>query len=287
MISTILTQYLHEHVHAKCVAGDRATYATKALTALLGTKTPQQLNRKVIERYCTKRGVSNGTLRRELGVLVAALNHAVREKRLSRDDMPHIPMPEEPAPKDRWLTKDEANALLKASRFQRRTGEGGRVEWVPVNDLTRCYLFIMIGLHTGARKAAIEQLLWSQVDLDRGRIQFNPPGRVQTKKRRAVVPISDKLFKILNMVDEQEGYVIGGKGGTVRTCFETAVKRAGLEEVTPHTLRHTWATWAAQAGTSMWEIAGVLGDTIATVEKRYAHHHPDYLRAAVNFNNEE
>jgi integrase len=145
----------------------------------------------------------------------------------------------------------------------------------------------MIALHTGARKGAIEQLLWSQVDLDRGRIQFNPPGRVQTKKRRAVVPISDKLFKILSMVDEREGYVIGGKGGTVRTAFETAVKRASLKEVTPHTLRHTWATWAAQAGTSMWEIAGVLGDTIATVEKRYAHHHPDYLRAAVNFNNEE
>ena len=273
-ISTILTQYLHEHVRVKCAAPSRAGYAIKALTKLLGDLTPQQLNRKVIETYCRKRGVSNGTLRRELGVLVAALNHAIREKRLSRDDMPYIPMPEEPAPKDRWLTRDEANTLLKAARHQS-------------TELTRCYLFAMIALHTGARKSAIEQLLWSQVDLPGKKIHFNPPGRVQTKKRRAVVPISDKLLKILTMVEGQEGYVIGGKGGTIRTCFETAVKRASLEGVTPHTLRHTWATWAAQAGTSMWEIAGVLGDTVATVEKRYAHHHPDYLRAAVNFNNEE
>ena len=276
MIKTILIQYLHEHVRVKCAAPSRAMYAYDALTALLGNKTPQQLGRKVIEAYCTKRGVSNGTLRRELGVLVAALNHAIREKRLSRDDMPYIPMPEEPAPKDRWLTKDEANALLLAAR------EG----WEPGEPLTRCYLFIMIGLHTGARKSAIEQLLWSQVNLAGRKIQFNPPGRVQTKKRRAVVPMSDKLLKILSMVDEMDDDkpVIGG---SIRTCFETAVKRAGLTDVTPHTLRHTWATWAAQAGTSMWEIAGVLGDTVATVEKRYAHHHPDYLRAAVNFNNEE
>lgn len=38
----------------------------------------------------------------------------------------------------------------------------------------------------------------------------------------------------------------------------------------------------AQAGVDLWEIAGVLGDTLATVEKTYAHHHPDYLRRAIN-----
>ena len=53
--------------------------------------------------------------------------------------------------------------------------------------------------------------------------------------------------------------------------------------ITPHTLRHSWATQAARAGVSMWEIAGVLGDTIATVSRVYAHHSPDHLRSAVNF----
>jgi integrase len=52
--------------------------------------------------------------------------------------------------------------------------------------------------------------------------------------------------------------------------------------VTPHTFRHTWATWAAQRGVPLFEIAGMLGDTMKTVEKNYAHHHPDHLRGAVN-----
>jgi hypothetical protein len=38
----------------------------------------------------------------------------------------------------------------------------------------------------------------------------------------------------------------------------------------------------AQAGADLWDIAGILGDTLATVEKTYAHHHPDYLRKAAN-----
>ena len=59
--------------------------------------------------------------------------------------------------------------------------------------------------------------------------------------------------------------------------------RAGLQGVTRHTLRHTWATWAAQHRVSMWDIAGVLGDTVETVTRNYAHHSPDDLRAAVNF----
>jgi integrase len=53
--------------------------------------------------------------------------------------------------------------------------------------------------------------------------------------------------------------------------------------MTPHTLRHTWATLAARAGVDLYAIAGVLGDTLSTVEKNYLHHAPDHLRGAINF----
>jgi hypothetical protein len=32
----------------------------------------------------------------------------------------------------------------------------------------------------------------------------------------------------------------------------------------------------------MFDIAGILGDSVETVTKTYAHHHPDYLRSAIN-----
>jgi integrase len=91
------------------------------------------------------------------------------------------------------------------------------------------------------------------------------------------------------LVDARElavsNYVIeyGGKPVLdIKRGFAAACRRAKLEKVTPHTLRHTGATWLAQAGIPLWQIAGMLGDAVDTVTKHYAKHHPDNLREAVN-----
>jgi integrase len=49
--------------------------------------------------------------------------------------------------------------------------------------------------------------------------------------------------------------------------------------VTPHTLRHTAATWLMQAGTDLWVAAGYLGMTVETLERVYGHHHPGHLES--------
>jgi integrase len=55
---------------------------------------------------------------------------------------------------------------------------------------------------------------------------------------------------------------------------------AGLDEdVIPHTLRHTAATWLMQLGVDMWEAAGYLGMSIKMLEEVYGHHHPDHQKA--------
>jgi integrase len=133
----------------------------------------------------------------------------------------------------------------------------------------------------------VQELQRKQVDLERNRIRLNPEGRAQTKKKRATVPISDWLRPILIAILEQipdrpDAYLLDHPG-CIYTAFDRAVVRAGLgPDVTPHVLRHTRATHMAQAGADLWDIAGILGDTLATVEKTYAHHHPDYLRKAAN-----
>jgi len=70
--------------------------------------------------------------------------------------------------------------------------------------------------------------------------------------------------------------------GSVKTGFRRAASLAGLSgKVTPHTLRHTAATWLMQSGTDRWQAAGYLGMSVEMLEKVYGHHHPDYLQAAV------
>ena len=78
-------------------------------------------------------------------------------------------------------------------------------------------------------------------------------------------------------------YVIEWNGKPVtklRTSWRKAAKRSGLY-VTPHSLRHTAATWLMQRGASKWDAAGFLGMSMDTLERVYAKHHPDHQASAV------
>jgi len=59
----------------------------------------------------------------------------------------------------------------------------------------------------------------------------------------------------------------------------TAAKLGG--DVTPHTLRHTAATWLMQGGADIWQASRLLGMTVETLERVYGHHHPGHLAEAV------
>jgi integrase len=67
---------------------------------------------------------------------------------------------------------------------------------------------------------------------------------------------------------------------SVKVGFRAAATRAKLPGMMSHMLRHTAATWMAQVGRPLEEVARFLGDTVHRVEKVYAHHSPEYLRAA-------
>ena len=78
-------------------------------------------------------------------------------------------------------------------------------------------------------------------------------------------------------------YVIERHGKRVEHVakgFRAACKRAGLKGVSPHIMRHSAATWMAMDDVPMREIARLLGDEEATVERVYAKHSPSYLRRA-------
>jgi integrase len=233
--------------------------------------TVAQVTPEVCRAYGRARGRSAGTVRRELGVLRAAINHSHREGRITR--VVSVLLPERPPSRDRWLTRSEAAALLRAALQEPRVRS-----YLP--------LFILIGLYTGSRKSAILSLRWAQVDLAGGRIDFNSPGARRTNKRRSRIPIPVKLLGHLQRARRRGvdlGFVINDSGlrlADVKRGFASACLRAGLTHVTPHVLRHTCATWLMQWGAPMWEAAGFLGMSRETLERVYGHHHPEYLKSA-------
>ncbi|MBL8687411.1 MAG: tyrosine-type recombinase/integrase, partial [Alphaproteobacteria bacterium] len=74
---------------------------------------------------------------------------------------------------------------------------------------------------------------------------------------------------------------MGKKVASIKKSFKGACLKAELKNVSPHTLRHTAATWAAQNGATIFDIAGILGQSVVQITERYAKHQPEHLRSAV------
>lgn len=229
--------------------------------------------------YVKWRNRAAGTARRELTVLRAAINHAHGTGRLTR--MVPVELPAPPPSRTRWLKREEAARLLKAACAS------------PKSRL-HLPLFILIGLYSGQRKEAILSLRWSQIDLRTGLMDFRMPGRKETKKKRSYTQIPPRLLCHLRNARKRgsaDGPVIhiaGKPVADIKTAFRAACRRAGLNGVTPHTLRHTSATWLMQAGVPKWEAAGFLAMSLETLEKTYGHHHPDHhALAAISFSRKD
>jgi integrase len=67
----------------------------------------------------------------------------------------------------------------------------------------------------------------------------------------------------------------------VSKAFRRAADEAGLNGVSPHTLRHTAVTWAMQGGAPMFDASAVFGMSVKFLEGVYPHHHhhPDAGRS--------
>ncbi len=143
-------------------------------------------------------------------------------------------------------------------------------------------LFVLVGLYTGRRKEAILSLRWSKVDLNRGKIDFRRDGTPETKKKRGLCAIPPRLRPHLVRAKgngHRIGHVILWKGEAIediKTAFYNAAKRAYLSDVSPHTLKHTAATWLMQSGTDPFKISDFLATSVPTLLKHYGHHNPDH-----------
>ena len=210
---------------------------------------------------------SNSTLIRELGVVKAALRDAWKRGKLAA--VPYVLSLPSPPPRDRFLSVEEVQRLL-----------------------AQCHqphlrLYVMLALHTLQRPAAILDLRVSQVDLSSNRIDFLPPGRVQSKKRRPVVPISATLRPTLERAvrESLSGHIVEWNGKPVtkiRTTFQKACRRAGLVGVSPYVLRHTGPTLLAAAGVPLRQIGGLLGHSSDRTTELYAKHRPEFLLEATH-----
>lgn len=257
-------------------APERIGYAIDALLPFWADLKLTHVKGETCRRYAKWRDKSPGTVRRELGTLQAAMNYANREGYVT--SAPLVTLPEAPKSRERWLTREEAARLVWTAYRGHKTKHLAR--------------FVLIGLYTGTRKDAILRMgfepstVGGWFDLERGIMFRMGDGERETKKRRTPAPIPRQLLGHLRRwkasgarwAVEYEGLRIGD----VKRSFARIVGDAGLEGVTPHTLKHTAITWALQNGAKTWDVAGFFATSQQTIEKTYGHHATDYMASALD-----
>ena len=244
---------------------------------------PGDITQVEADAYATsrrRRGVKDGTIRRELGAMIAALNWAAKGRLIPKIDVPEgLRLPKEGQARARFLLESDEQRLWDKALAASPSEELGK--------LSRMTRFVCLALATAARKEAILTLKWEQVDFGTGMIDFKDVSRAASNKRRSQIPIAKRLRHVLERAkrearDPVAGWVLDDPGA-VKRSYATFMRGLGkpFSVITPHDLRRTWATLRARRGVPLWEIAQVLGDSMATVVKHYAVHQPDHLRSAV------
>ncbi|VWD36092.1 integrase [Burkholderia contaminans] len=212
----------------------------------------------------TDRAVSDGTVRRVIGVLKSVLNAAVEWEWLER--APVTKRAKIVSKRIRWLTPAEAERLLAE---------------LPAHlaDMAR------FSLETGLRRANVTGLRWSQVDLARRVAWIHPD---QAKARKAItVPLSETAIAVLRRqhtnprAPECADSVFTYRGRpvyqTATAAWAKALQRAGLSDFRWHDLRHTWASWHVQRGTPLQVLKELGGWETMEMVQRYAHLSADHL----------
>ncbi|TDE38930.1 hypothetical protein [Antarcticimicrobium sediminis] len=85
--------------------------------------------------------------------------------------------------------------------------------------------------------------------------------------------------------NKEGSYVVSFKGAPIDRidkAFRAAVVRAGLKNVTPHTLKHTAVTWAFKHGMTLEDATAYFATSREILENVYRSYSPDALKNAAN-----
>ena len=246
----------------------------KPVLAHFGHLRPDQITTDHCRDYSRARkaaGIMPGSIWTELGHLRTCMRWAQKMRLI--EAAPHIERPQKPAPRERYLTRDEIRRLLDA------------------DCQPHIKLAILLMLTTAGRVGAVLDLTWDRVDLERGQVNLRRD-MLGPRKGRAIVPINATLRAALESARHARlsDHVVEWGGGPVKSIrkgFAKAVENAGLKDVTLHVLRHTAAVHMAEAGVPMAEISQYLGHSnvqiTASVYARFSPQHLSRAAEALNF----
>jgi site-specific recombinase XerD len=224
----------------------------------------------------TRRGARAHTVNFEIGTLRTIFNMAIKWGYLRDNptkDVVRLKVNDSKAP--RFLTKKECKKLLDKSP-----------------DHLRPIFFTF--LHTGLRKAELENLEWADIDFRRRKIKIRRKKFWRPKTGEREIPMNQEVYDLLRGLkdnldsDLQSNFVFPhDDGGRIRINLRTQLikiaQRAKIENLTKlHSLRHTFASHLVMSGVDLPIVQKLMGHSDIQTTMIYAHLAPDHLADAVD-----
>jgi integrase len=296
LVEALMAEWLKHHV-AELAAAERYIYSVDQWSAFFEEErrkgritgpTVAELTPDLQKRFRSWRaahGVGGHTISRDLAALRGAVNWAWKNQRIDHPPfIADVPATQKAPARDRVLSFQELAAILD--------------ECLGKPEREHLIRFIVVELGTAGRPEAVLELTGANIDLKRNLIDPNQPGRVHSRKRRAIVPIAKavrpwvegiegKLIKYKVPI-AQKNRVPGGpthferETSSIKTAWNNVCEEVGIEGATPKTLRHTMLTWLAERGVHPEQRQVLAGHARqGTTARNYEHLSPDYLRDAI------
>ena len=229
-------------------------------TGLLGTIQVADITKNNIKFGLSQlsKDLSNSTINKYKKAASVVINYGIREYDLPDNPTRYIRSLPEKEGRTRFLSEAERTSLFKACKASK---------W------DKLHLIVLLAITTGARKGELTKLRWNDIDFDRRTAYVSTTKNGQPK----VLPLTDSVIKELEIFDSKDSSLIFASKikEDVAYCFTKPWKRAledaDIKDFRFHDLRHSCASYLAQSGASLLEIADVLGHKQISVTKRYAH----------------
>jgi len=216
-----------------------------------------------------RRGLARSTMSRKIAAVRAFYRFLVRRGHLTADPSEGIPAPKVPRSNPRFLNLEEVTALLDAST-------GDRV--IDLRDLAMWELFYSSGLRV-SELAALDLSGW---DPESHMVRVRGKG-----SKTRLVPMGEKASRRLLEYMKASGRWparkdpapvflnrSGGRLGVrgIQKRLEKRLLECGLDtRISPHVLRHTFATHLLDSGADLRAIQEMLGHESLQTTQRYTH----------------
>ena len=215
-----------------------------------------------------RKPLSHATINRDLQVLRSILKRCAGDTRDGvnwemLDSCPKVPLFRIDKVDPLWVSRQQAHTLL--GKFPKHTRS-----------------MMLMALATGMRRSNVTGMEWSRIDIKR-RTYYVPASNAKGRKKGITVSLnSDAIAVLEEWQGKHERYVfVYRKRAPIKQVatkmWRRVVKECGLEGVTFHSMRHSWASWQVQGGTPLMMLKEMGGWASLEMPMRYAHLDPGHL----------